>query len=204
MKYLNTILVNRGMAEDVIHSLRENDIKRYTVMLAEGSANSKYLRQMGLGEIKKEIILCMTGDETSSKLEEIVKDEFDLDKTTKGVYFRVPLNMEDGKDMRAVAVYVIVDRGRADDIIEKAREVGQTGASVIHARGSGIEKQVAFFKTVIEPEKDIVLFVVPIEDKDKILATLKDALYIDEEEHGVIFTVPVVETIGFKFDENRE
>lgn len=204
MKFLNTILVNRGMAEEVIHTLRKNDIKRYTVMLAEGSANSKYLRHMGLGEIKKEIILCMTGDETSAKLEEIVKDEFDLDKTTKGVYFRVPLNMEDGKDMRAVAIYVIVDRGRADDIIDKAREVGQTGASVIHARGSGIEKKLAFFKTVIEPEKDIILFVVPIEDKDKILSELKKALYVDEEEHGVIFTVPVVETIGFRFDENRE
>ncbi|MFR1324657.1 MAG: P-II family nitrogen regulator, partial [Ezakiella massiliensis] len=102
--------------------------------------------------------------------------------------------------MEATAIYVIVDRGLADDVIEVAAKAGGSGATVLHGRGSGIEKRVAIFDMVIEPEKDIIVLVTRPEKKDGIVDAINTAFDLEKTSKGVIFTMPVTDAVGFNFN----
>ena len=57
------------------------------------------------------------------------------------------------------ALYIIVNAGFASEIVEIAREVGSTGATIINARGS-VAKPKTILGITIDTEKEIVLSVV--------------------------------------------
>ena len=54
------------------------------------------------------------------------------------------------------ALYIIVNAGFASEIVEIAREVGSTGATIINARGS-VAKPKTILGITIDTEKEIVL-----------------------------------------------
>ena len=53
---------------------------------------------------------------------------------------------------------------------------------------------------VIEPEKDIILLVTSLEQKDKVIDAINKGLDIDSTPKGVIFTMPVTDAVGFNFN----
>jgi hypothetical protein len=50
----------------------------------------------------------------------------------------------------------------------------------------------------IEPEKELVIILASAELCPKIAATVRDALHIDEPNHGIIFMVPVSGAYGLQ------
>lgn len=46
--------------------------------------------------------------------------------------------------MEYEALYVIVDKANADKVIEISQKEGEKGATVVHGRGSGIQKNQYF------------------------------------------------------------
>ena len=63
--------------------------------------------------------------------------------------------------MKFKLVLAMVNDDRTDDVIEKAREMGATGATVITAaKGEGLNPSKTFFGLTLEGQVDVVLFVV--------------------------------------------
>jgi nitrogen regulatory protein PII len=102
-------------------------------------------------------------------------------------------------------IVTIVDRGYADLVIDAAKDAGARGGTVLYARGSGIHENDKFFKTAIQPEKEVILTLVKKEKTKDITRAIVEAAGLTKEGRGICFTLPVTGTAGIgssspKFD----
>ena len=89
------------------------------------------------------------------------------------------------------AIIAIVERGKANAVVKKASEAGARGATIFFARGSG-EQVFSFFRSLqVEPSKEIIMIIVPSEDKRKIYDVVAEAANVKEKGKGIMFTLPI-------------
>lgn len=93
------------------------------------------------------------------------------------------------------SLFIIINAGHADEVIEIAREQGARGATILNARGSAPTHQV-FMGITIDKEKDIVLCLTSATIADKIMLAVKDRAGVNTSAHGVCFTLPVDKMLG--------
>ena len=94
------------------------------------------------------------------------------------------------------AIFVIVDRGKAEAVMDAALEMGARGGTVIKARGAGVHETSKLFSMDIEPEKEIVFVLSKASQTEKIVTGVRDKLEIDKPGNGVIFCQDVNQTYG--------
>ncbi len=94
------------------------------------------------------------------------------------------------------AVFCIVNAGSSEMVMDVAREVGVTGGTVIHARGTSNRDADKMFGITIQPEKDIVMIVVETPLKDNLLHALYKNVGLKSECQGIAFSLPVEDVIG--------
>lgn len=90
----------------------------------------------------------------------------------------------------------IVNTGFSDVVMEAAREVGAQGGTVIHARGTASKEAESFFHISIQPDKEIVLIVVPDGIKDDILHALYQKAGLQTAGQGIAFSLPIDQAVG--------
>ena len=88
------------------------------------------------------------------------------------------------------ALYIIVNAGFASEVVEIARSLGSTGATIINARGS-VAKPKTILGITIDTEKEIVLSVVEKEIAVKIMEQFKEKAGVGTAAHGLCFFLPV-------------
>lgn len=88
------------------------------------------------------------------------------------------------------ALYVIVNAGFASSIVDIARSLGATGATIINARGS-VAKPKTILGITIDSEKEIVLSVVEKEVAMKVVEAVKTQAGVGTAAHGLCFFLPV-------------
>lgn len=93
-------------------------------------------------------------------------------------------------------VVSIVRKGWGDAVLEATMSAGAHGGTVLMGRGIGRNEQMRVFGIQIEPEKEIVLTVVPEELRDTMLDSIKRAAELDAPGHGLAFTLPLDRVIG--------
>ena len=94
------------------------------------------------------------------------------------------------------AIYVIVERGKAEDVVEVANKAGSRGATIVNARGSGSQEAQKLFSLEIESEKEKVIIIAKSEMKDAIIEAIRNHLDIDAPGTGIIFVMDVNEVYG--------
>lgn len=100
------------------------------------------------------------------------------------------------------ALYIIVNAGHADEVIEIAREQGARGATIMNARGSAPTHAV-FMGITIDTEKEIVLFLTDGCTCEKIMSAVKEKAGIGTTAHAVCFSTPVDKIIGLNIPQNN-
>ena len=90
----------------------------------------------------------------------------------------------------------IVNRGYFETVKNSARALGARGGTVLHGLGIGGEDAAKFLGINIQPEKDIVLIVVPHEDAKGVMARIAKDAGINTEGRGVCFSLPVDSAFG--------
>ena len=88
------------------------------------------------------------------------------------------------------ALYIIVNAGFAAEVVDIARSVGSTGATIINARGS-VAKPKTILGITIDTEKEIVLSVVEKDVALKIMEQVKEKAGVGTAAHGLCFFLPV-------------
>ena len=88
------------------------------------------------------------------------------------------------------ALYIIVNAGFSSDVVEIARSLGSTGATIINARGS-VANPKTIFGITIDTEKEIILSVVKKESAIKIVEAIKEKSGAHTPAHGLCFFMPV-------------
>lgn len=93
-------------------------------------------------------------------------------------------------------IMCIVNAGFGDAVMDAAHQYGAKGGTVIQARGTANKESEAFFKITIQPEKEMLMLVVPKEIRDDILHALYHAVGLNTPGHGIAFSLPVDNAIG--------
>ncbi len=95
-----------------------------------------------------------------------------------------------------VAILCIVNTGFSEVAMDAAKKHGARGGTIIHGRGTASKEAEKFFNITIQPEKEIVIILVPTDIKDAILKALYDAIGVNTDAQGIAFSLPVDETVG--------
>ena len=98
------------------------------------------------------------------------------------------------------AVFCIVNDGFSDVVMDAAREAGARGGTVIHARGTANKEAEKFFKITIQPEKEIVMILVPADIKDDVLRAIYRNAGLKTEGQGIAFSVAVDDVVGMSVE----
>lgn len=96
-------------------------------------------------------------------------------------------------------IVVIVNKGFAGEIMDVARAHGATGGTILSGKGTGGEKAKKFFAMSLEEEKEVVLILVKEELRADIMRAVATEFGLDSPGRGIVFSLPVEETIGLNF-----
>ncbi len=94
------------------------------------------------------------------------------------------------------AVFCIVNSGFSELVMDAAKEVGARGGTVLHARGTANKQAEQFFHITIQPDKEIVMILVPSEIKDDVLHSIYRQAGLKSEGQGIAFSLPVDDVVG--------
>ncbi len=90
----------------------------------------------------------------------------------------------------------IVRKGWGSTVLEASVKAGARGGTVLYGRGAGINEQEKIFGMSIEPEKEIVLTIVPHALADAVLEEIVRAAQLNETSRGIAFVLPVERVVG--------
>ncbi len=93
-------------------------------------------------------------------------------------------------------IVTIVKKGWSEKVIHAAREAGSTGGTVLMGRGTGIHETQSVFGLPIEPEKEIILTMVEIDQTDTILSAIEQAAELDTPGMGIAFVLNLEKIAG--------
>lgn len=147
---------------------------------------------------------------TESALEALDK-KFNFEKPKRGIAFTTSVSEvigsvgckkkelnrpESGDEAMYCAITVVVDKGRAEDVIDAATAAGSKGGTVINARGSGLHETSKLFFMDIEPEKEIVIILSGKNEAEAIISSIRKRIQIEEPGKGIIFVQEVSKIYG--------
>ncbi len=94
------------------------------------------------------------------------------------------------------AIFCIVNDGYSEAVMDAAKKYGARGGTVINARGTAGKEAEKFFGITVQPEKEIVMILVPAEYKENILKALYEEVGLDTSGQGIAFSLPVDSVVG--------
>ncbi len=206
--HLTLLLVDPKLHRSAILSSKQVGFSGATVLYARGTVSNKLLCMLGMDHIRKEMMLFVGHKDLSQALHEKLAHELHLEKHGHGICFTLPLSrvlgltgqtkecMKGETSMAYELITIIVDNGKADDIIDAATEAGASGATVLHGRGSGAEKVEKFFALEIEPEKEIVMLVTEQAKAEAIVAAIQEVNDFSRPNSGILFSMGLAHVSG--------
>lgn len=93
-------------------------------------------------------------------------------------------------------IITIVRKGWGDQVVEAARRAGAEGATITFARGVGVHENQKILGIPIEPEKEMILTIVPRDKADAILHEIEHDVELEKPGHGMAFVLPVDNVVG--------
>ncbi len=205
------VIVNFGKGSKVMHAAKKCGVTGGTIILAKGTANDKFADFLGLSDIRKEIVLMVSNKKmTRSALDRLDK-KFNFKKPNHGIAFTTGVSEvigsvgckateadreEGGEEAMHCAITAVVDKGKAEDVIDAATAAGSRGGTIINARGSGVHETSKLFFMDIEPEKEIVLILSEKKEAEAIISSIREKLDIEQPGKGIIFVQEVSKVYG--------
>lgn len=205
------VVVNYGMGSRILHKAKEYGISGGTIFLGKGTVNNSLLNFLSLYDERKEIVLLGTDNHTADHALVELNKEFQFEKPNHGIVFTTSAceiigsrcyKSEENEEGRGVNklmyqnIITIVNRGKAEEVIEAAKAAGSKGGTIINARGSGVNETSKLFNMDIEPEKEIVIILSKEDITEAIVTSIREKLEIDKPGNGIIFIQNINKAYG--------
>lgn len=204
-------IINFGMGKKIIKTAKQHGVLGGTVTLGKGTINNKILDFIGLSDVRKEIVFMIADKDTAYQTLDILNSEYEFDKPNHGIAFTTSvcaamgtrsymcdnIKIERGAENTMYhLITTVVDKGKAEDVINAATKAGSKGGTIINARSSGIHETSKLFSMDIEPEKEIVIILSEVDKTEEIVSSIRTNLKIDEPGNGIIYIQDVNKTYG--------
>lgn len=213
-------IVDYSKGEMIAEIYKKENVPVFVSTHGNGSADSSILELLGFGENKKSVMISLLDLEHSRRVFEAVDEKMNIKKPGTGIMFSVPLTsataflvglmhheekneaaQQKGRETKMAEhefelIITIITKGYFPEVKAAANAAGARGGTLIHALGMGGEEAQKFLGIAIQPEKDVILNVVPREDKMKIMKAIAEASGINTQGRGIIFSLPVDAAMG--------
>lgn len=203
-------IVNYSDGSRVMQTAKKCGVRGTTAFLGHGTIDSGLLDFLGLNDIRKELVMMVAEEHIGTASMEVIRKDLRLDKPGRGIAFALnvtrvigsrgiyrEINEENRGDQNMYeAIFVVVDKGRGEFVIDAAKKAGSKGATLINARGSGIHEKSKLFTMDIEPEKEIILILSEKDASERIIDSIVAENHLEEPGNGMLFTCDVTRTLG--------
>lgn len=97
-------------------------------------------------------------------------------------------------------IVTIVNKGKAEKVVESSKRAGAEGGTVILGRGTGIHEKAKLFGIPIEPEKEIVLTLTPSDITESVLEAILKDTDLNKPGKGIAFVLSIDKIAGINHD----
>ena len=212
-------IVDRGKSAAVQRIYQAHHVSASLVLRGHGTANSEIMDMLGLDEPQKEVLLSVTHRSACADIFDDLRGQLHFDKPGTGIAFTCALSgisvaaseqlqgkrqrttEKEGKAMETRPMEMIltmVDSGSTDVVVAAAKAAGAHGGTVLKAREVAAEDQKKIFGITVQPEKELILMLVPADIKKDIFKAVCAAVLEQTGEHAQAFSLPVSDTVGLK------
>ena len=101
-------------------------------------------------------------------------------------------------------ILCIVNTGFSETVMDAAKDKGARGGTVLHARGTANKEAEEFFHITVQPDKEIVMILVPTKIKDDVLHAIYQSTGLKTDGQGIAFSLPVDHVVGLSSDTDIE
>ena len=217
------ITITKRLTSRKIHAFYEqNGLSPIFCSLANGTATSEMLDYFGLEATEKIVMMSVVTDDTWKGVKRGLEEQVQIDVPGRGIAFLIPLSsiggkkvlqfLTDGqkfeiekersmKDTKYELIVVIANHGHSEEVMAAARDKGAAGGTVIHAKGTGLERAEKFLGVSIADEKEMIFIVARTEDKNRIMKSIMENAGLNSKARSVVFSMPVTDTAGLRLQE---
>ena len=220
--FMTTIVERRRLPEFVsVH--REHKLRVNLITLGHGTAADETMDLLGLDSSEKAVCFSFVTDEVWAAVKKVLEKRIRIDVPGTGIAFTVPVSSVGGrrellfltedlgfekgeetvlKDTEHQLLIVVANQGYNQEVMDAARSVGAAGGTVIHAKGTGMERAEHFLGFSLASEKDVILIVSKTEGKNAIMKAIMEKAGPASKAGAVVFSLPVTDTAGLRLLED--
>lgn len=216
---LMVAIVKRGQSREIIAAAKKAGADGATILYGEGIGRNEKPTFMGLPATHEKDVVFLALDGTLVEpVADAVSRAGKLGKPGHGLGFTVHLNQllgvphlsdrpEDrkkkkgGQSMRTVQeqfslIVTIVNSGDSGKVVKAAAKAGAEGGTILTGRGTGINEQQKFMNFTIDPEKDVVLTLIPESYTEAVTESIQNTIDLYAPGKGIAFLIDVEKVFG--------
>ena len=210
-------ITDRARAQDMLDVYQSAEPAIVLTMLGKGTATTEHLSMYGLENTEKAVIGAMTDATAAKALFRAAKRKLFIDIPGNGIMMSVPVkSIGGGKTLAYLTngktpegdrpemsfahelIVVILNEGYSDMVMDAARSAGAGGGTVLHAKGTGVNRSEKFLGVSLAHEKDVVYIVAKAGEKSAIMQAISRDAGTNTKAGAICFSLPVSEVAGLR------
>lgn len=100
----------------------------------------------------------------------------------------------EGRDYHLIIT--IVSKGDAEKALRASQKAGAEGGTIMYGRGVGVHEKRRLLGIPIEPEKEILLTIIPSHLTQAVMGAIREASRLDHPGTGVMFSLRLDQVAG--------
>ena len=221
--YCMVTITGRSLGERFSRLFKEEQLPVMLVTLGGGTASNEILDNFGLeGGEAKFVIFTIVTDDAWIRVKKKMEHNLNIDVPGMGISFLIPVSSVGGgktlqflmaeqefrkeeesvlKNTEFELLIVVTNYGYTNLVMDAAKEAGAGGGTIIHAKGTGMEKAEKFLGVVLTAEKEMIFIVTYTEKKNAIMKAIMEKAGMESKAKSIVFSLPVTETAGLRITE---
>ncbi|MGD7046312.1 P-II family nitrogen regulator [Jeotgalibacillus proteolyticus] len=209
-------VLKRGSSRSFIHEAKKAGLDGATVLYGYGKGKNEKDSFLGVKlDHKKDIVLAAYDGNLEDQIIRAGIRAINLEKKGNGtIGFVIHLSKllgvphlqdranqegafrvkDDSKQYQLIIT--IVNSGESESVIKASARAGAEGGTILTGRGTGVNERQTFMKFSIDPEKDVILTIVPSAITDQVIEEINQEINLDQPGKGICFLVDVEKVFG--------
>lgn len=222
--YLLTTIAERKLLPRFISLYQEKRIASSFITLGHGTVSGKGAAML-LSSPEKAVCFAFVTAEVWREAKRALRQSLQIDVPGVGVAFLTPLssiggrrelsfltegqNFERGEESamqgtKRELIVIISNQGFSELVMDAARQAGAYGGTVVHARGTGMERAERFLGISLASEKDMIFIVVKTAQRDSIMQSVMLKAGMETPAKAIAFSLPVTDTAGLRLADDDD
>ena len=222
--YLLTTIAERKLLPRFVSLYQEHNITVSLITLGHGTVSAAHGGYF-LDRAEKAVCFSLVTAQTWQTAKRALRQTLQIDVPGVGVAFIVPMSAIGGrrelafftdgqnftrgeesvmKGTERELIVVVSNQGFNEQVMDAARAAGAYGGTVVHARGTGMERAEKFLGISLASEKDMTFIVVKTAQRERIMRSIMREAGLETPAQAIAFSLPVSDTAGLRLIDDEE